>query len=452
MNGFRMTSVTAHTHPISPTTLRPVPAEPAPARESRPHLDELDRLRIVTAVAVVGVHVISSTAYSDHTAGLIAQDAFVTALHFTREMFMFVTSFALVYVYAGRPFSVGRFWKRRALGVLLPYAVWTLIYAWANPHPAAPLAFLSKLVWDLLTGNASYQLYYILLTIEFYLLFPWLLRWLRRVGNHPWPLLAASFALELAELYGTHVLVPGLALPSWAAGPVNLLVGRFVLTYQFYFVLGALAALHRERVRAFVLRHGRWLAAAGIAALAVLELHYVFALRVERVPLAVAVDVLQPIMVVYSLGIIGALYWWALWRVSRPAYRNAQRSQRVWRTLADAAFGIYLVHPLILTPLLADLVPRLVALPAIAQIGLTWLLTAASAIAVTLVLMRLPLLSRLVGREGPTVSAASEWLRSRVAGRGRVPYAPTRPLRPPVRTGESADLRGLGAAPGIERN
>lgn len=403
-------------------------------------------MRIVTALAVVGVHTISSTAYSDHTAaGLIAQNAVVTALHFTREMFMFVTSFALVYVYAGRPFSIGRFWKRRAVGVLLPYAAWTLIYAWGNPHPAAPLPFLSMLLWDLLTGNASYQLYYILLTIEFYLLFPWILRGLRWAGNHPWWLLSASFIVEVAELFVTHTVLPGLHLSGPGADLLNLMVGRFVLTYQFYFVLGALAAQHFERVRAFVLRHGRWMAAAGVAALATLELHFAFALGVQHVPLAVVVDVLQPVMVVYSLGIIGALYWWALWRVTRPAYRHATRSQRVWRTLADASFGIYLVHPLILTPLLADLVPRLVVLPAAAQIALTWLLAAAGATAATVALMRLPILSRLVGREGP---AASWRLQPRLEGvaAAKSAVADWRQRRSRADWADRQALHGSGAA------
>jgi hypothetical protein len=38
------------------------------------------------------------------TLGQQIQNALVVSVHYTREMFMFVTAFALVYVYYGRPF------------------------------------------------------------------------------------------------------------------------------------------------------------------------------------------------------------------------------------------------------------------------------------------------------------------------------------------------------------
>ena len=86
----------------------------------RPHVYELDPLRTVTAASVVAVHVLAFTVYLNHSeVGVQVQNAIVVALHFTREAFIFVTAFALVYVYYGKPFALKRFWARRSIGTLL---------------------------------------------------------------------------------------------------------------------------------------------------------------------------------------------------------------------------------------------------------------------------------------------------------------------------------------------
>lgn len=151
----------------SPASSSPVQSNGSSGRQSRPHIYELDPLRATAAIVVVLVHVLAFTAYLNHTTiGMEIQNAAVIAVHYTREMFMFVTAFALVYVYYGKPFSISRFYKRRALGVLLPYCVWSLVYLLFNqfvfhnqPQPTVG-AFVWTLLYDILTGRASYQLYY----------------------------------------------------------------------------------------------------------------------------------------------------------------------------------------------------------------------------------------------------------------------------------------------------
>jgi peptidoglycan/LPS O-acetylase OafA/YrhL len=373
----------------------------------RPYLYELDRLRIITALSVVEVHVLAFTMFLDAApSALLTHMGVLMAFHFTREVFMFVTALALVYVYYCKPFLQGSFWKRRGIGVLLPYVIWTLIYTLVNPHPDAPLPLLQTLLINIVTGNASYQLYYILLTIQFYLLFPWFLKFLRRAARRPWLTLGISFALEVALLAFSYYLLPLLPLADSVSPWLGTFLDRFVLDYQFYFVLGAMVALYLPQVRAYVLRHSRWIAGGLIAALVVLALYFVLVTQVGQVDPGWAVVVLQPIMAPYSLAVIAFLYWLAYSRVARascgvgrlPARGGA--GQRVWHALSDSAFGLYLIHPLFLTAILAQWLPFLLSWPSPLLLVLIWLLTCAGSISVTLLLLRLPLLSRLVGREG----------------------------------------------------
>src|ERR1700694_1571932 len=164
--------------------------------QTRPYIYELDLMRPVTAVTVVAVHVLSGTTMLNHTqAGMQVQNGIFLSVHMTREVFMFITALALTYVYFGSPFSGKRFWAKRSIGVLLPYGIWSIAYTWVNTSQHSPGAFTKLVVFNILTGNASYQLYYILLAIQFYLVLPLFLLILKHIQKHPWRTLGISFAL-----------------------------------------------------------------------------------------------------------------------------------------------------------------------------------------------------------------------------------------------------------------
>src|SRR6266700_3381588 len=166
--------------------------------QTRPYIYELDPLRAVTAVAVIAVHVLSGTMTLNHTqTGLQVQNGLITSVHFTREVFMFITALALAYVYYARPFEASRFWAKRSIGVLLPYCIWSIAYTWVNTSQHSPGAFAKLALFNILTGNASYQLYYILLAIEFYLVLPLFLLLLKHIHKHPWRALLFSFVLQV---------------------------------------------------------------------------------------------------------------------------------------------------------------------------------------------------------------------------------------------------------------
>jgi peptidoglycan/LPS O-acetylase OafA/YrhL len=103
-------------------------------------------------------------------------------------------------------------------------------------------------------------------------------------------------------------------------------------------------------------------------------------------------------MAFYSLAVIAFLYWQSYRRVGRRALTGTERFQRLWRTLSNASFGIYLVHPLFLTCILSR-GAALSAVPVAVLVILTWVLTLAASIALCALLLHIPLLSRLVGRE-----------------------------------------------------
>ena len=328
------------------------------------------------------------------------QNGIITSVHFTRDVFMFITALALTYVYFGRPFKASRFWAKRSIGVLLPYCIWSIAYTWVNTSQHSPGAFAKLVVFNILTGNASYQLYYILLTLQLYLVLPLFLLFLKHIKRHPWRALSISFALQLLLLYADYrYLQQGTLASSGVWQVVEAYQNRFLLTYQFFFILGGLAALSLQQERAFVLRHGKWIVSGFVLALAALWVHFLLQVDVYHESFGYATSVLQPIMTFYSPTVIVLLCWLACRWAIQTNQQEHPKWYRFWHTLSDASFGIYLVHVFILTALLQWVVPFMPeAWPVALRVFLTWFLTAGGAAGISILLMKTPVLSHLVGR------------------------------------------------------
>ncbi len=367
----------------------------------RPHLDEIDLMRVVTALAVVGVHVTSFTLLLNLSAlGVNLQNGVIDALHFTREVFLAITAFVLVYAYANRPLVVGTFWRKRGVAILLPYLFWSIVYLFVGAPLLPYKPWLERAILSILTGTASYQLYYVILTIEFYLVLPVFLPFVRRVGTrHPWRLLLGSGLLQLAILYIDHAYLETGPLSTTVAGQLfNDVQSGFLPLYQFYAVTGAVAALHMDAVRSFVQRRGSLVVAGSLAGLGLFLGRYALAVFVEHQNDLYASSVFQPAMVFYSLAAAGFLYWVGVkWATGRSP--GKPWAQRFWSLLSDASFGIYLIHPLFISLALTVAVPRLPAVVPVAfKVFAIWGMAAGLTTLACVVLLYLPGLSRLIGR------------------------------------------------------
>ena len=104
----------------------------------RGHLDQVDLFRVLTFAAVVAVH---SFAFTNPPDSHVA-NGFAVVLHFTREAFFFLTGFVLVHAQRDRTLQVRRFWARRLRLIGIPYLVWSVLYwafgLWLRPAAGRP--------------------------------------------------------------------------------------------------------------------------------------------------------------------------------------------------------------------------------------------------------------------------------------------------------------------------
>ncbi len=155
-------------------------------------------------------------------------------------------------------------------------------------------------------------------------------------GAAPWRAVLAVFAVGTVA---AAALSPFFGLDDWTSvGWLFLVQPARVALYPAFFVLG----IHAERQG--------WLAGDGwrpstrfwIPAAAVTGIAYL-ALRVSAYSTAVPVRILGAVLFTAFCvaGVLAAVAGFSRW---------GDRSTRTWRTLADNAFGIYYVHPLVVYP------------------------------------------------------------------------------------------------------
>jgi peptidoglycan/LPS O-acetylase OafA/YrhL len=300
------------------------------------HLYEVDIVRILTFLCVIGVHVTSHTSTSTDVGLYMLLDL----LHFTREVFFALTAFVLLYSYEARPVPMRKFWPKRFLLVGVPYLTWSAIYvvaSWLHHPTGSPWGLIWAWVYACLTGSAWYHLYFLLVTMQVYLLVPVIVWLVRKTRGRHWMLLLAGLAVQAALMWWYHYGHAGGWYGTWAK--------CVVFTYTFFILAGAVAADHAGVFLAWVRAHRGMigLIVLGTAA-AMLGLFWIDVATGRSY--AFASTPMQPAMIVWGvavgLGFLAVGTWWADRR------RDGAPSARFVDLASDRSFGIFLSHPMVI--------------------------------------------------------------------------------------------------------
>lgn len=314
----------------------------SPGRRAPRHVHEIDLLRLLTFASVIAVHVIGFSVPGSPV-GWYGAD---TLLHFTRQVFFGLTSFVLVYGYLKRPRPMSEFWPRRFLLVGVPYTVWTFVYVLFGWVTSSSIGNAPKLIEsfseDLFTGNAKYHLYFLLVTMQVYLIVPALVFLARRTLRVQLLVLTAAFVLQI-------VILSMYAYGHNAFGPLTSYTGALFPSDIFPIVGGAVAGAHSG---AFL----SWIRVRRAAVLWIVIATATLALTVYAIQLAIGMSPptagteMQPVEAVWSAAAgVGLLAIGAIWADKRV---DGSRTSRLISWASDRSFGIYLVHPLVISVIL----------------------------------------------------------------------------------------------------
>jgi len=311
----------------------------------------LNHFRGIAILGVLMVHatsqsVASLTGSAAHSGALFFYNLCNTLALFCVPAFVFLTGVMLFYNYFDRTMSAGAwkaFYHKRVLYLITPYIVATFIYhtgvffvlrheplAWANMSKYAAEFWVK-----LLNGTGYFHLYYVLITIQLYVLFPLIRSALRKWRGLIAGLIVAGFAIQWG-FYGFHRFI--------AHFPAK---GTIAFSYFAPFLLGAWVGIYYERVREW-LQPSRHASLAGVVRVVVVVLWACSAVLFTMVWYMTRLynHALHPLWYEggYSLFTYTTILV-LLYAVHHWVGKRGQERKSLLNELGSLSFGIYLVHP-----------------------------------------------------------------------------------------------------------
>jgi len=310
---------------------------------------ELDFMRAFAILMVLVLHVSAAyVAYSPPEShvfyiGLILNQWSRICL----PLFVFVSGFGIFYGYGSKKLNLKDFYLRRFRAVFLPYLVWSFIYMILrdifNPSftfIGLPLkqAFLSYLEWTL-KENIHTPIWFVLMIIQLYLVFPFLLKLVKSVKN-PLRFTAVNFAIYffLTIYFRNFMTMSGITIIDWLQRYYSV---NFVGWY-FYFILGGIVAKYWKKVRRLDLNKLRIVMIYIITTCFVIIEAYIGFINYGQAHLGSYTSI-RPTVLINSMAAIPAFYLFA------QSLIKYGKITKLLNNISRYSYGIFFVHPQVLT-------------------------------------------------------------------------------------------------------
>jgi peptidoglycan/LPS O-acetylase OafA/YrhL len=315
----------------------------SPPAGTRKRLDHIDAMRPVKQAAVISTHALiffAPLATSTAVVGLIM------LTRFSRDAFLFVSACMLTYSYKdSEKIALVHYSKRRFLSVGVPYLAWTVIYFFYTSlsdvrgvpfysfHFAAifSVAGLHYFLHILLYGY--YHLYYLIVIMEFYILFPLMMKFVRRYPQWHVQIMVFAFIWQIA--FGV------LVSPHFAAFKISgIIQTRLITSYAVYIIGGMIVALHLDPIHEWICAKARWIVAFTLVSALVAEV-LSFETRHGSIPgfMKTGTNIFSPAILPFNIGAILCVYLLGVHLVS-PDRR--ERTRAMVKSGSDNSYGVYL--------------------------------------------------------------------------------------------------------------
>ncbi len=361
-------------------------------------------MRTFIMFGVISVHTVSTyNGYlSDGRMGSVLFSAFHASIEVTRMAFMFITGFVLFFVYYRRDFHVLNFWKKRFTLVGIPYLFWNLFYLFFIKDVYSPGLFSSfktfmTLLWESLSRGNLFYIYYVLVTLQFYLVFPIMLFVLRKFEKRHPQIFVWSALLQLLIMSLITFAVPKLDTADWPYLLVHS--GSLMLPYVCYFAAGGVAACHYQAIGEFIDRHIRLMVILFAAGFFIMSGHYILVRTFLQYSYSMAISVQQPIYLPYAMLYIGlVMFLGRIWDRHRKK-RGEGLFNRFIQIASKASFGTFLIQPIPIYVVSQLIVPRLTGHPWLFYLSLPMavLFVYFSSMLLAVCFLKTPVLSYCIG-------------------------------------------------------
>lgn len=316
-------------------------------------LHEVDILKGMAFLALVLQHTIAGIFYQPDINGtaLIIGTTLLGLTRFAIPLFMFIMGFILFQQYSSKlNFKV--YYKTGLIKVIVPYVAWTIFYfIWTSLlNGSAPLDTFEQIKTILnliISGEAIYHLWYMIIIITFYLLFPVFKMSISNERN----LVTNSIVLIVSLIINLLLLQ---ALSSGVIKSDNPKLGiifnyldRNILFWHFYFLFGGFVGIYYDKIKTLL---GKIV--IPILILIAVSMYFVYSeiaeinsnLNINYISSANVTSTLKPFtMILCTLLIISLLY------IAKELPLKSRRLTNMFATAGRYAFGAFFVHPFTLS-------------------------------------------------------------------------------------------------------
>lgn len=317
-----------------------LPAQPAKRKR-------IQEIYVIRALAILGVLMVHST--SQITVDLTRDSALYPVYNFLNiffkfgtPTFIFLSAFVLFYSYLDRDLSaplLKRFYKNRFKFILIPYILFSAAYFFLlafhyNYYGSDYGKMFAQFFERLATGKAYAHLYFVFISLQFYVLFPlllWVIKKKRSILKH---VIWIGFAIQWTFFLLNHYyrIYDHIAIPK----------GSLAVSYFSYYMLGAFMGVYYEQFLEWMRRGWKyaiwalWLLAGGLHV-------YIFYLSRAREIFSDTkwYELYWNLHTILSALVLFHFAFW-LYKVL------PQWAMKVLINLGICSFGIYLIHPAIL--------------------------------------------------------------------------------------------------------
>lgn len=338
---------------------------------------ELDLVRAVAIIAVVMIHVSSFYPWFNKEFSWVGYYTYYQITSFSVPAFILLSGLLLSFSTASRKTNYISFLQGRAKYILLPYIVWSIIYATYDGGSI----FSKKFLLDLVTGKSYFHLYFVSAILQLYILLPIFIAISRKAKIE---YAAAAILLQLALSWITERYLPqantifgASLLTNWIAPfYIGCMIGQNYQSFKnlcntnYQAIIGLLAAASLYKIGDFyyvtqIAKSAKFWSYAQTASL-------------KNLP--------------YTILVISFLVWLG-------ALISSERYKAVVTSVAVNSFGIYLCH-VILLRVARELFEKY-GIVTTNEIAFSLLIaTVASAWAMTSMVGRLPFGSLIIGKRG----------------------------------------------------
>ena len=314
-------------------------------------IQEIEILRGLSFIAVVIQHVLGyinllpSLSYHN----VLFLTFTLTINRFAIPTFIFITGFVLFYNHYHH-LDIAKYTVKRLKDTLIPYLCWTLIFTVSSAVTINKALNLHDFVEitgiNLLKGTAMYHLWYIVMILQMYFMFPLIRKVFILMKNKVIYLVVAVALLDILISYTAGHLIP-LHLknnnPNWITAFFTDYRHIIFISWLFYFCLGGYIALNYQNFKHWLTDNkGNCFIFFGLSALYI-GIKTSSSATLSQHGYTVNFNVSAPLnlnMYIYSFFAIMFFYFLSLYLM-----KNKARISRFLSNASNYTYEAYLIHP-----------------------------------------------------------------------------------------------------------